>query len=299
MEKPLFKHYQARKNHNLYNRQTHKISMSDPTKEAIKEAFAKAKQDIFNLSSQIESLKREIQSLKEIVKASQNHPADRPTDNSTHPTTENPAHKPDNQTIQHINTAEKDPSTDNPAHNQGLYALKTQFPDFSTGNRGVPADRQTDQQTDNKHLDIELNEPLSPKMPSKIQHINTQTTQQPTPKNLEKEQKPLEFVSNLLESLDSIKKDLRQKFKRLTQQEMAVFSAIYQLEEEGFVVDYPLISQKLGLTESSIRDYIQRLIKKGVPLIKNKENNKKILLSISSELKKIASLNTIIQLREL
>ena len=45
------------------------------------------------------------------------------------------------------------------------------------------------------------------------------------------------------------------------------------------------------------RNAIQRLIKKGVPLIKNKENNKKILLSISSELKKIASLNTIIQLR--
>lgn len=272
--------------------------MTEPTKEAIKEAFAKAKQDIFNLSSQIESLKREIYSLKEFVKSLNNPPTDKPTDSSTHSSTENstenkekPAQNSQNQTLRHINTTETDTSTHNPAQNQALYRLKTPISNISIGNRGVPADRQTNQQTDNKQEITELNEPL-------IQHIH-HTTRQPAPKSLEKEQKSLESVSNILKSLDSIKKDLRQKFKRLTQQEMAVFSAIYQLEEEGFVVDYPLISQKLSLTESSIRDYIQRLIKKGVPLIKSKENNKKILLSISPELKKITSLTTIIQLREL
>jgi hypothetical protein len=41
------------------------------------------------------------------------------------------------------------------------------------------------------------------------------------------------------------------------------------------------------------------MINKGIPIHKNKINNKKITLSISPDLKKIASLPTIIRLREL
>jgi hypothetical protein len=51
------------------------------------------------------------------------------------------------------------------------------------------------------------------------------------------------------------------------------------------------------LTESSIRDYIGRLIKKGIPLDKVKINNKTIHISISQNLKKVATLPTILQLR--
>ena len=80
---------------------------------------------------------------------------------------------------------------------------------------------------------------------------------------------------------------------------MLVFTTIYQLEEQTLSVDYFNISEKLKLTESSIRDYVQRIIKKGFPLVKTKENNKKVLLSISQDLRKIASLSTIIQLREI
>ena len=68
--------------------------------------------------------------------------------------------------------------------------------------------------------------------------------------------------------------------------------------EEGYT-DYKNLSIKLGLTESSIRDYIGRLIKKGIPVEKTKINNKTIHLSVSSNLKKIASLPTILQLRAL
>ena len=78
---------------------------------------------------------------------------------------------------------------------------------------------------------------------------------------------------------------------------MQVFSTIYELEEQGFIVDYNILSEKLNLTESSIRDYVLRLIKKGIPLGKNRENNKKITLSISRDLRKIASLETIHKLR--
>jgi hypothetical protein len=102
-----------------------------------------------------------------------------------------------------------------------------------------------------------------------------------------------------LATLDDLKKEVRIKFKRLTDQEMLVYSTIYQLEESGFVVDYALIAQKTGLTEISIRDYIRKILSKDVPLIKSKEQNKKVILSIPSDLKKIASLSTINQLRNL
>jgi predicted transcriptional regulator len=99
-------------------------------------------------------------------------------------------------------------------------------------------------------------------------------------------------------TLDEIKKDLRNNLKKLTRQEMAVFSAVYELENKGFIVDYTLLSNALNLTESSIRDYIQRLVKKGIPIEKFKENNKKVLVNISRDLKQIASLQTILQLRK-
>ncbi len=162
--------------------------------------------------------------------------------------------------------------TDNTRFSENLSfkALKTQNLNISTGNDRVPTDRQTDKPTDRQTL----NEPLE-----RVERIRK--------------------MSSILDSLDTIKKDLRNLFIKLTNQEAVVFSLIYQLEEQGFVVDYPLLAQKLSLSESSIRDYIQKMIKKGIPIQKNKENNKKIILKIDSSLKKITTLNTILSLRNL
>ena len=103
----------------------------------------------------------------------------------------------------------------------------------------------------------------------------------------------------MLDSLDNLKKEIRLKFKRLTDQEMTVFTTLYQLSESENYADYRAISTKLNLSESSIRDYIGRLIKKGIPVEKTKINNKTIQLSVSSNLKKIATLPTILKLREM
>ena len=132
-----------------------------------------------------------------------------------------------------------------------------------------------------------------------FQPTNQQTNQRTGNEGVHAQISSLEQVSQLLESLDSLKKEVRVKFKRLTQQEMLVFSAVYELQERGFIVDYPAVAQHLKLTEISIRDYTRKLIQKGIPILKSKENNKKITLSIAPELKKIASLETIYQLREL
>ncbi len=166
----------------------------------------------------------------------------------------------------------KNPTSNNSSiENLPSKPSKTSISQFSTGNQGVPTNQQTNQQT-NQHP------PISPG--------NTEIT------NIHK-------VSEILSSLDELKKEVRFKFKKLTNQEMLIFSTIYQLEEEGFVVDYNTISNKLNLSEISIRDYVRKITKKGIPLNKLKENNKKIVFSIPQDLKKIASLNTIISLREL
>ena len=235
--------------------------------EKLKQAFAKAKQDIFSLYSELDSIRRELHEIKFIIKSQ----LDRQTDNPTHNPAQNTAEIGENTTFQHINSTENNTPTDN----LPFKALKSQNSSISTGNEGVPTNRQTDKQTD------------------------TSTRNQGVKVRFNQENPQLTNVSNLINSLDTIKKELRQKLKKLTNQEMTVFSTIYQLEEEGFIVDYSSIAKKLSLTESSIRDYIQRIIKKGIPVLKTKENNKKILISISPDLKKLATLPTIMQLREL
>ena len=220
--------------------------------DKIKLAFSKAKQDIQDIKLQISELSNQIQSLKSLVKKTE-----KPTDTIIQHTSN----------IQQTNPQETPTDNFSESQNLPLKASKASISTTSTGNGGVPTDRQTDQQTD--------------------RHINLHTNSN------------IRRVSELLESLDDIKSEVRLKFKHLTKQEMLVFSIIYQLEDSGNTVDYNLIASKLSLTESSVRDYIHKMIKKGIPIVKTKENNKKVFLSISPELKQIASLDTIIKLREL
>jgi len=163
-------------------------------------------------------------------------------------------------------------STHTSTHPYEIEGLKYPNFDISTGNEGASTDRQTIRQTDN---------PLQKPLEKPIDQTITE-------------------ASEILDSLDDIKKEIRLKFKSITNQEMLVFSTIYQLEEDNpDGVSYDQISAKLSLSQSSIRDYIQRLINKGIPIYKTRVNNKKITLKISSELKKIAPLSTILKLREI
>ena len=227
--------------------------------DSIREAFQKIKEDITFLHQEIQELKKQIQQIKYQANLIQT-----------------PKIQQFTQEIKQT-TPTKDPTitpiqTDQQTLKNPLKALKEQNIAFSIGNRGVPTDRQTDQQTDN--------------------------LQENSLFLLEKDD--FEKASQILESLDSIKKEIRLKFKCLTQQEMLVFSTLYTLEEQNILeIDYKLLAEHLNLSESSIRDYIIKLIKKGIPIQKTRQNNKKITLSISKNLKKTATLSTIIQLRDL
>lgn len=235
--------------------------------DQIKEAFQKVKYDMDVMKEEILSLnqflaqntellsalQKQVDNLSfQITEINQKNKLERAS-SSIYIPTNNPTKTGQNPAI----------PTDIPAQNDPFKALNTQNLTLSTGNQGVPTDRQTNQQTN-------------------------QQTQNPS----------FDAALEVLNSLDSLKKEIRNKFKRITEQEFLVFSTIYQMEEEG-EVDYKAISQKLNLTESSIRDYVGKLIKKGIPVEKTKINNKLIQLSISKNLKKIAPLPIILQLREL
>ena len=241
-----------------------------PGKEKkLKDAFTKVKKDIFNLQSQLLSISREIQLLKRTLT-----PTDKPTDtqnsNKTSADTPTQEHKIQTNTLQVQTNTLKEHLPE---------AFKPKDFKVSIGNEGVPTDRQTNQQTDRQtHKFAQLNTFLSDKE-DKITQIAR--------------------VSEILGSLDTLKKDIRSIFKKLTPQEMLIYSTIYQLSDQGFTIDYPLLASKTSLTESSIRDYVLKLQKKGVPLAKTKENNKKVVLSIPQDFKKITSLSTIFSLRKL
>jgi len=235
----------------------------------IKEAFYKVKQDIEFLKKEIAVLNKDIletrKSLIEVCEILKEYSSEIKERAERDLSGEVPTHPNVYSTT----------LTYNPTHNHTQNPLNTQNLGISIGNGGVPTDRQTDRQTDQ------------------------QTNKSSYNKKNNLPENSIDSALQILESLDNLKKELRLKFKRLTEQELLVFSTLYQSSEEEGHTNYKTLSEKLKLTESSIRDYIGRLIKKGIPIEKVKINNKTICLSISPNLKKIASLSTILQLRSL
>ena len=249
--------------------------------EEVKRAFAKVKEDISFLTSEFVALRQEMSEFKSGQTSSnpsilkQFSPLKIPTDTPTHPM--------ENETIQQINPTETSLYTPQDSQKHLL----------STRSEGVPTNQQTDQQT-NQHSPISRG--TSTFLPINAFSVPTISLQGHSSSAMINPS--INNVSLLLDSLDSIKKDLRLKFKRLTKQELLVFSTIYSVEESG-EASYTSIARKLSLSESSIRDYTNKLIDKGIPVLKEKLDNKRVILHISPELRKIASLDTIIKLREI
>lgn len=203
--------------------------------EQIKEAFYKVKQDIEYLKKEVLLLNKELietrESLIEICEVLKG--ISRKTEESKKETLKEEIPTPPllNQT---------DPFY-SPTHNLPQRPLNTQNIGISTGNQGVPTDKQTNQQA------------------------NQQTDKGSYNIKNSLQDNSINNAVQIIESLDNLKKEIRLKFKLLTEQELLVFSTVYQSSEERGYTDYKSLSEKLNLTESSIRDYIGRLIKKRDP----------------------------------
>jgi len=71
----------------------------------------------------------------------------------------------------------------------------------------------------------------------------------------------------------------------ISRQEFITFLTIYQQEEEFGKVTYSSVAKELNISPGCIRTYVSGLIKKGLPVIKAKYNNKLVVLSIPSEIR--------------
>ncbi|MBM3230565.1 hypothetical protein FJZ22_02845 [Candidatus Pacearchaeota archaeon] len=155
--------------------------------------------------------------------------------------------------------------------------LTEQYKQVSTGNEGVPTNQQINKPT-NQYTGNE--------------GVFTQE-QNPT-----QEKKDLTELESIVSSYQEVQKKLKHQIKTLTKQEFTVYATIYQLQLEGNTVDYPLLAQRVHLSEISAREYVLKLLKKGVPLVKTKQNNKKIILSIPLAMTQSASLPALVALYE-
>lgn len=269
--------------------------------DPIKEAFQKVKEDMNSLKEELDFIKKELAELR------------KNSDNSFYNNENSSNTDKDNKNIQtNVSTDRQKNQTDSfdtSTQNLSSEASKSQNFNISTRNQGVPTDRQTDRQT-NRQTDFAGFEQSSEKKESFFRTNNDNDFQVNFPeknkqqiffnnKNNFNEDQTINNAAEILDSLDSLKKEIRLKFKRLTEQEFLIFSTLYQIDQDLGYASYKDISERLNLTESSIRDYIGRIINKGIPVDKNKINNKNIQLKISENLKKIATLPTIIQLRDI
>jgi hypothetical protein len=73
--------------------------------------------------------------------------------------------------------------------------------------------------------------------------------------------------------------------RRLSRQEFLTFLTIYQQEEQNEHVTYDSVAKELKISAGCIRTYVSSVIKKGLPIIKSKYNNKIVILSIPTEIK--------------
>ncbi|MEM3405585.1 MAG: hypothetical protein QW117_01260 [Candidatus Pacearchaeota archaeon] len=283
--------------------------------DKIKKSFQKVKEDIFFLGEKISKLEESISKInsfleiinKEITELKLNILEN----NSKIKNKNNNLFIPTQKEKIQTNNSDIKTNKEDSADKIYFKGLKKENYNVSIGNNGVPTDRQTDRQTNEQTKNIEENN----KKINKIDNKNNISEISVVPNYYKEKYKNLNVVDKnkenitikndfeeilkILNSLDIIKKEIRNKFKRLTEQEFKVFSYIYDLEEKGFLVDYKLLSEKLNLTESSVRDYVGKLIKKGIPIIKEKINNKQVILHISKELKEVTPLETIIKLRNI
>ncbi len=178
--------------------------------------------------------------------------------------TPNLSNTPSSTSTTNIQQTSENPAEDT-YYNDDLSPISTS----STGNEGVPADSQ---QTVSRQIIEEFRQ--------------------------KEPQREVSDSSKIAVLIDSLKNDLKQKFKSLTKQEFLIFSLIYTLTEENGEANYKDLSLRSKLTESSIRDYISRLGHKGIPLIKEKKNNKLVVIKVPKELRDIAALDSLVKLNK-
>ncbi|MCX8193767.1 MAG: hypothetical protein N3G19_00140 [Candidatus Pacearchaeota archaeon] len=160
-----------------------------------------------------------------------------------------------------------------PTYKMENYGLKQANFHSSIGNEGVPTDRQQINNKQFNELKRTFNVPIDSSANASIASISS--------------------------VVNDLKQELKEKFQKLSKQEFVIFSILYTLQEEKGFVTYKDLASRARLAESSVRDYILKLEHKGIPIIKERLNNKIVILKIPKELKDIATLDSLSKLKNL
>lgn len=102
------------------------------------------------------------------------------------------------------------------------------------------------------------------------------------------------FIHSPMHSLCT-QNDPEKVFQSLTNKEFLLFLTVFQLESTQQVT-YEDLSRRLKLSLGCIRTYVSSIIKKSVPLIKTKLNNRITLLSIDKAFRTLTSEQKLINL---
>lgn len=240
----------------------------------LKEAFSSIKQEMGELRVELLSIKEELSYLSDSIGSILDHIEQQKQEEIIKRSAELSADVPRNApnfTERFIKEGLDAPNFDFGTSDKGSMHIPPKFEelslkdDLSIGNKGVSALRQ--------------------------QIGNTQATD---PDRRE----PVKGQPNeLQQNVERLKKALQDSFKSLTKQEFVIFSTLYQLEEElKRPVSYSELAIRSNLTPNSLRDYISKLINKKVPIVKERYNNKQILLKIAPELRNIETLDNLMRL---
>ncbi len=173
----------------------------------------------------------------------------------------------------------------------------------SIGNEGVrQTDRQTDRQT-SRQTDRQTDE--QPKSVKKPLNLNkTDNNQNPLFKNQTIKQASNQADRQTDEQTDrqtdeNIKRatdNLNKLFSSFTKQELKVFLAVYQLEDEGIPPTYENLSSRIELSQSHLRDHINTLLIKNMPLTKSYSKKPIVMFTIDKGFRALNLKNRLINL---
>lgn len=99
-------------------------------------------------------------------------------------------------------------------------------------------------------------------------------------------------------TLDQLKNETEELFLSLTDREFSVFMAIYALEKEIKEVNYSDIANRLKIVPARVREYVGVLLRKNIPINKERYYNGKVSLSVKKEFKDLNLQDKLIKFRQ-
>ncbi len=105
-----------------------------------------------------------------------------------------------------------------------------------------------------------------------------------------------ERTTHAQQPLQKSTQDLVNAFSHLKNYEFKTFLVIYQLHEEKGRANYYEIGERMGVSDACVRSYLSSLLRKGAPIVKQKLNKNRTVLSIDPTFKSLNNYQKLLSL---